>query len=80
MSLLQACAFNAKFKLHHGEWRSYIEITLQAFNSKRARHVVSDTSSKGIATSVYQEMENGSLAPVDQLDRALLPVENVWCS
>ena len=41
---------------------------------------MSDTSLKGIATLVYQEMKNGSWAPVDHMDRALSAVEQGWSS
>ena len=39
-----------------------------------------DASPKAIASSVYQEMKDGTWEPVDLIDRALSSVEEGWHS
>ena len=39
-----------------------------------------DASPKAIASSVYQEMKDGTWEPVDLIDRALSAVEEGWHS
>ena len=54
--------------------------TLRPFRRDRPTHFISDASPKGIAASVYQEEEDGTLVPVDHVDRALSAAEQAWQS
>ena len=42
------------------------------------QHFISDACSQGLSNSVYQEEKDGTLVPVDHVDRALSITEQGW--
>ena len=52
--------------------------TLRPFRPDLPTHFISDACRQGLAASVYQEERDGTLVPVDHVDRALSITEQGW--
>ena len=52
--------------------------TLRPFRPGLPIHFISDACKEGLSAAVYQEEKDGTLVPVDHVDRALSVTEQGW--